>query len=305
MPQITEETADAAAPTAVKPCTPIYVATWRENDCVRELRLREEDLANLQADVRTALEGKTSEPLEDTVQRYAKAAGWLFDAEKLSFIASDPAGDVSESEKEHLHHNRCVYLRFVFHPANDEKLRRRHLRRRNPEWVESDRNRWLTGISTITLLLVVIQLGLLLQQNAQFDEALRKFESVVQAYLWQVNTPALGAEYLSDTSDIELTNYGLTPISVSQATLATDSRHYSPLLAYGKVLRLRGGEAQRISTLRPDVSGADIAKGVTIEIIYIYLGNPYKLTWPAEVRFKGETPRVEPKGEPTVPPIKR
>jgi hypothetical protein len=304
MPQPNNAAANPAPPPQ-PPATPLpaavkqtYVAQWHADGQLYELPLTAApDLS------------KGLDELAKIVCAQAVGIDWLLDGEALHFVSIATVDSETDGSVGITRH-KCTYVRFAFCPSTNPQQRQKNVRKRNPESVESIFHRGLTIFSTIIsvimIVLVFLQLDLLRQQNNQFDEALRKFESVVQAYLWQVNTPALGAKYLEDTSDIELTNYGLTPISISKATLVTSSQH-SSLLAYGVVYRLREGEAQRISTLRPEISGPDMSKEIAIEIIYIYLGNPYKLTWPAKVQFnKDGTPRIVPQGEtPTVTPITR
>jgi len=276
---------------------PVYIATWREDDQSREVLLRPAELASLQ----DAFNGNVAK-LEEAVYKRAKALGWLLDGESLLFVTAEVAtGATGEAQTVLL--RECIYLRFAFCPAADPEQRRRNLKQRKPDWIEVDRNRLLTYISMATLILVVIQLALLLWQNAQFDEALRQFKTVVQAYLWQVNTPALGANYLSDTGEIELMNYGQTYISLDKAVLSTSTGE-SPLKVAGGT-RLKAGESARISTSPQDIGGPDIVKGVEIRVVYVYLGHSYQLVWPATVRFKGNTPYIEPVGEYTVAPIQR
>jgi len=276
---------------------PVYIATWGEDGQQREVLFHSGELAGLQA----AFNGDVAE-LEQAVGKRAAALGWLLEGESLHFIAAEVAIGARREEQATLQ-RECIYLRFVFCPAADPEQRRRNLKQRKPEWIEVARNRLLTYVNLAMLILVVIQLALLLQQNAQFDEALRQFRTAVQAFLWQVNTPALGATYLRDTGEIELMNYGQTPISLTQAVLST-SRGESPLKVAGGAT-LKEGESVRISTSPQDIGGPDIVKGVEIKVVYVYMGHSYQLVWPATVRFKGNTPYVEPVGEYAVAPIPR
>lgn len=265
----------------------VYVARWHEDGKMHELRLRGEESQHLPS----ALAGDSNE-LEKTIGKEASKVGWLLTDETLQFVTATTASDGIERTS-------CTYLSFAFCPAKSLKGRICRLLRRSPE-------RLAAYISLAMSLAILVQLGLLFQQNNQFDEALRNFESVVQAYLWQVNTPALDASSLPGTNDIELTNYSLTFIRISKATLVTPNGEF-PLLKQGMIIWPNAKEPYRFSTLPPDIilGGDDINKGVVIEVDYNHMGNLYKLIWPAKVKFAEKSLRIEPLGEPTKTPIKK
>lgn len=274
---------------------PIYIARWRQDEHLREFRLAADELGGLQ----TAATGDMQQ-LEEAVQKKAREYGWLLDGEALHFAAAERvdannAGGASSI----IPATHCIYLNFIFCPAADPKLRSKNLKERRPDWVELDRNRILAWVSGITLILVVFQFVLLIEQNAQFDDALRQFKTVVENYVWQVNTPGLWPNYLPDTKEFELVNYGQTPIGVTAVELITHSGRHS-LLPNGPE-NLRPGGDKHIRALPSTFDGIDITDGVMIEIDYVYLGNRYRLLWAAEVVFaRSGGAYIKPQGEPSI-----
>lgn len=274
----------------------IYVARWHEDDRLRELRLDTPEIAR----VRDALTG-APEQLEEEVKKKAIGFGWLHENELLRFVGLTIDRTSVDSIASGLScESHC--LQFAHCPASEEAERKSNAEKRNPAWIEMRLNRRLALLNLITLILVMIQVVLLLQQNFQVDEALGKFSTMVEAYLWQVKTPALDAVYRDDTNIIELTNYGQTPVRITKAVLMTANGEL-PLLN-GNALLLEGKSIE-LQLLHASFDALDIKNGVKVIVRYVYLGNRFQMTWGAILQFREGGPWVIPTGDPSSEPLTR
>lgn len=283
-----------------QPKKTIYVARWHDDiGILRTIRLTSDMLSSL-----PEFTNGNSWQLEEKVCKRAIEYGLLFDGERLDYCS------------QHCISDNHISLEFVFCPAEDSRQRKRNLKQRHPDWVELDHNRLLARIGAATFVLVIAQFILLLQQNMQFDGALNQFTRVVENYIWQANTPGLWPTYLIDSDQIDLVNYSQTPIGITSIRLMTHGAIDSPgkptlpqsmPANIGIPARLRENDAMTISMLLTQTSimtnGTDLNSGVILEVDYVYLGNRYQLSWPADVQYKGRDILIRPRNEPVIKPV--